>query len=75
MYALPHSTQRLIWCVIVLDTVNVREVMLDNLKQQGSVNDEQQGSQTRTLRYATVKWELSRRRPIDGDLLAPIRQI
>ena len=75
MYALLHSTQRLIWCVIVLDTVNVREVMLDNLKQQGSVNDEQQGSQTRTLRYATVKWELSKRRPIDGDLLAPIRQI
>ena len=75
MYALLHSTQRLIWCVIVLDTVNVREVMLDNLKQQGSVNDEQQGSQTRTPRYAKVKWELSRRRPIDGDLLAPIRQI
>ena len=49
--------------------------MLDNLKQQGSVNDEQQGCQTRTLRYATVKWELSRRRPIDEDLLAPIRQI
>ena len=55
--------------------MNVRDVMLDNLKQQGSVNDEQQRSQTRTLRYATVKWELSRRRPIDGDLLAPIWQI
>ena len=75
----PHSTQSLILCAIVIcsetevqlrvvrDTVNMREVMLDNLKQQGS--------QTRTLRYATVKWELSRRRPIDGDLLAPIRQI
>ena len=62
-----HSTQRHIFCVIVIcsetevqlrvvsETVNLREVTLDNVKQRGSVNDKQQGSQTRTMRYATVK--------------------
>ena len=55
--------------------MNLQEVTLNNLEQRGSVNDDPQGSQKRTLRYATVKLELSRKLPMDGNLLAAIPQI
>ena len=70
MYAPLHSMQQLILCVIITcsetevqlrifcETESLGEVMLDNLKERWNVNDEQQGCQKRTLRYATVKWEL-----------------
>ena len=51
----------------VRETVNLQEVTLDNHKQRASVNEEQQRTQTITLRYPAVKRELSRKRPIDGD--------
>ena len=43
---------------IFCETVSLGEVMLDNLKERWNVNDEKQECQKRTLRYATVKWEL-----------------
>ena len=47
----------------------------DNLVQRGSVNDDQHGPQERALKYATVKLKLSRKRPINRNVLAAIRQI